>query len=86
MKDWREARGCEKPEEFDTTSSPTTVYQRRNIEKVIEKDMSGNEVVYYKYDERTMTHDEYSNLKSSDMRSVIEYIAFMTGVDLEGGI
>ena len=40
MKEWREVFGteAEQPEEFDTTASPTTVYQRRNIKKATKED------------------------------------------------
>ena len=43
MKEWREVFGteAEQPEEFDTTASPTTVYQRRNIKKVTKEDADG---------------------------------------------
>ena len=36
MKDWKKVQGSqvERPAEFDATSSPTTVYQRRNIAQV----------------------------------------------------
>ena len=43
MKEWREVFGteAEQPEEFDTTASPTTVYQRRNIKKATKEDADG---------------------------------------------
>ena len=46
MKEWREVFGteAEQPEEFDTTASPTTVYQRRNIKKATKEDADGKKI------------------------------------------
>lgn len=46
MKEWREVFGteAEQPEEFDTTASPTTVYQRRNIKKATKEDVDGKKI------------------------------------------
>lgn len=49
-----------KPEEIDTTSSPTTVYQRRNFKEVVRTDIDGNEEKYWEYEERKFTRAEYS--------------------------
>ena len=59
MKDWRKVHGSqpEKPAEFDTTSSPTTVYQRRNVQRITTEDGE-----LWEYEERTMTHEEYAVL------------------------
>ena len=82
MTDWKTVQGSqpEKPQEFDITSSKSTVYQRRNIKRTTTKD--GTEL--WEYDERTMSHDEYLVVKDLDLQSKIEYVAMMTDVDLEG--
>ena len=62
MKDWKKVHGsqAEQPPEFDTTSSPTTVYQRRNIQRVAIENRDGTKSELWEYDERTMSHDEYA--------------------------
>ena len=62
MKDWKKVHGSqvEQPPEFDTASSPTTVYQRRNIQRVIIENIDGTKSELWEYDERTMSHDEYA--------------------------
>ena len=62
MKDWKKVYGSqvERPSEFDTTSSPTTVYQRRNVKRVTIDNMGGTTSELWEYDERTMSHDEYA--------------------------
>lgn len=84
MTDWKKVQGSQssRPAEFDSTSSPTTVYQRRNIKMVIEE-KDGASLVHYEYEERTMSHEEYAKLKTDNMQSTIEYIAVMAGIDLE---
>ena len=80
-----------KPELIDTTSSKTSVYIRQNIVE-IEKtnEMSGEETVFYEYEEAKLTKAEYQEyLKELEIidiqkqRADIDYIALMTGVDLE---
>ena len=62
MKNWQRVQGSQvnKPSEFDTTSSPTTVYQRKNIQRIEIENMDGTKSELWEYDERTMTHEEYS--------------------------
>lgn len=80
-----------KPELIDTTSSKTTVYLRQNIVKNIKIDeMSGEETVFYEYDEAKLTKEEYQEyLKELEIidiqkqRADIDYIALMSGIDLE---
>ena len=62
MTDWQKAQSSTKPMEFDTISSPTTVYQRKNITEVTkenETDVEGMPSTVWEYDERTMSHEEY---------------------------
>ena len=80
-----------KPDLIDTTSSKTTVYIRKNIVENIKTDeMSGEEVVFYEYDEAKLTKEEYQEyLKELEIidiqkqRADIDYIALMFGIDLE---
>ena len=66
-----------KPELIDTTSSKTTVYIRKNIvENKKTDEMSGEETVFYEYDEAKLTKEEYQEylkeLNSSDTLQTIE--------------
>ena len=61
MTDWKKVTGTqpERPEEIDRTSSPSTVYLRKNIEQV-EKEVEGADgkiqtVTEWQYDEKEMT-------------------------------
>ena len=80
-----------KPELIDTTSSKVVVYLRQNIVENIKTDeMSGEETVFYEYDEAKLTKAEYQEyLKELEIvdiqkqRADIDYIALMSGIDLE---
>ena len=80
-----------KPDLVDTTSSKTTVYIRQNIvENKKTDEMSGEETVFYEYEEAKLTKEEYQEyLKELEIidiqqqRADIDYIALMSGVDLE---
>ena len=77
-----------KPELVDTTSSKTTVYLRQNIVENIKTDeMSGEETVFYEYEEAKLTKQEYQEyLKELEIidiqqqRADIDYIMLMTGI------
>lgn len=64
MTDWKTITGSqtEQPAEIDKTSSPTTVYLRKNIEQVEKEDTNGEKVTLWQYDEREMTTAEYENM------------------------
>lgn len=64
MKEWKTVFGTEpeKPEEFDTSLSPTTVYQRRNIKKVTKTESDGTKVQGWQREERELTLEEYGQL------------------------
>lgn len=48
------------PQLVDITSSPTTVYLRKNIKVVeVEDEMTGSNRTEYHYDEAAVTKDEY---------------------------
>ena len=80
-----------KPELVDTTSSKTTVYLRKNIiEKERVDEETGESTPYYEYDEEKLTKEEYQEyLKELEIvdiqkqRADIDYIALMSGIDLE---
>ena len=80
-----------KPDLIDTASSKTTVYVRQNIvENRRTDEMSGEETVFYEYEEAKLTKEEYQEyLKELEIidiqqqRADIDYIALMAGVDLE---
>ena len=80
-----------KPELIDTTSSKTTVYIRKNIieKERIDKE-TGDSTTYYEYVEAKLTKKEYQEyLKELEIidiqkqRADIDYIALMSGIDLE---
>ena len=80
-----------KPELIDTTSSKTTVYIRKNIiEKERMDEETGDSTTYYEYEEAKLTKAEYKEyLKELEIidiqkqRADIDYIALMSGIDLE---
>ena len=80
-----------KPDLIDATSSKVVVYLRQNIVENIKTDeMSGEETVFYEYEEAKLTKAEYQeylkDLEFIDIqkqRADIDYIAIMSGIDLE---
>lgn len=59
---WKKVTGCQpnKPDEVDTTSSPTTVYLRRNIrEAEIAEQMDGTPITGWEYEEAQLSLEEY---------------------------
>ena len=80
-----------KPDLVDTNSSKVVVYLRQNIVENKKIDgMSGEETVFYEYEEAKLTKQEYqeylkelSIIDIQQQRADIDYIALMTGVDLE---
>ena len=77
-----------KPDLVDTTSSKTVVYLRQNIVENIKTDkISGEETVFYEYEEAKLTKEEYQEyLKELEIidiqqqRADIDYIMLMTGI------
>ena len=76
------------PDLVDTTSSKVVVYLRQKIVENIKTDeMSGEETVFYEYDEAKLTKQEYQEyLKELEIidiqqqRADIDYIMLMTGI------
>ena len=77
-----------KPDLVDTTSSKVVVYLRQKIVENIKTDeMSGEETVFYEYDEAKLTKQEYQEyLKELEIidiqqqRADIDYIMLMMGI------
>ena len=60
MTNWYKAQSTEKPEEYDLKSSPTTVYQRKEIEQVAVEHTDGEGTsLIWEYMERQLTREEY---------------------------
>ena len=80
-----------KPDLVDTTSSKVVVYLRQNIvENKKTDEMSGKETVFYEYEEAKLTKEEYQKymkeleiIDIQKQRADIDYIALMSGIDLE---
>ena len=80
-----------KPDLVDATSSKTTVYIRQNIvENQRTDEISGETSTFYEYQEAKLTKEEYQEyLKELEIidiqkqRADIDYIAIMSGIDLE---
>ena len=79
-----------KPDLVDTTSSKVVVYLRQNIVQNIKTDeMSGEETVFYEYEEAKLTKEEYEEYKKQldiidieKQRADIDFLALLTGADL----
>lgn len=72
------------PQLADTTSSKTTVYLRKNVEEKQRTDeMTDDIYTYYEYDEAKIPKAQYEKHLQEQARADIDYIALMTGVDLE---
>ena len=77
-----------KPDLIDTTSSKVVVYLRQNIvENKKTDEISGEETVFYEYEEAKLTTAEYQEyLKELEIidiqqqRADIDYIMLMTGI------
>ncbi len=82
---YKKSESAIRPETIDAMSSKTTVYLRRNITEV-ETEYG----IMYEYDEAKLTKEEYEKYLDEiavadirQQRADIDYIALMTGVDLE---
>ena len=75
MTEWVVVRSSEEPSEFDLVSSPTTVYQHRNIHTVEEHDeMSDITVTMFEHEERKMSRSEYMDVYAEPMKASISNI------------
>lgn len=88
---YKKSQSSNKPDLIDTTSSKKYVYLRQNVVEVNSIDeQSGEDRSYFEYDEAKLTKSEYeeylkelSILDIQQQRADIDYIALMTGIDLE---
>lgn len=88
---YKKSQSLIKPDLIDTTSSKKYVYLRQNVVEVNSTDeQSGEDRSYFEYDEAKLTKGEYeeylkelSILDIQQQRADIDYIALMTGIDLE---
>ena len=68
----------EYPQLVDITSSPTTVYLRKNVQEVKVEDVeTGNTHTEYRYDEAVISKDEYIDMLHAQISDVEEVIADM---------
>ena len=82
------------PENLDTTSSKSVVYIRKNIQAVEKQNESNGEFyTVYEYDEAKVSKEFYAQHKDeiqmefiNKQRADIDYIALMSGIDLEAGV
>lgn len=87
---YKKSQSNVRPDLVDDYSSKTTVYIRRNIiEKSVEDKIREESRTVYEYDEAKLTKEEYeqylkeiSLLDIEQQRADIDYLAFMTGIDL----
>ena len=65
MTEWQIVYGGQTstPAEFDTASSKFYVYQRRNIRRVTE-----NNISFWQYEERKLTREEYLKLQVDQLQ------------------
>ena len=80
---WIKSESTIRPQEIDTLSSPTTVYLRKNIQEIEKKDFNEQKTIIYEYDEAALTITEYQIYLIEKQNSEIDYIAIMSGIDLE---
>ena len=73
MTDWKKVQGSqpERPAEVDTTSSASTVYQRRNVERITVENGDGTTTELWQYDEREMTREEYFILSAQKAQATM---------------
>ena len=79
---WYDTESAVMPEIVDETSSPSTVYLRKDITEVTKEDET-----FYQYKEAKLTPIEYrqylANAAIEKNESDIFYIAMMSDIDLE---
>ena len=72
------------PEEIDITSSPTTVYLRKNIHTEERQDIETETTrTVYVYDEAKVARQDYDNYMQGKTQADIEYLYMMEGYDYE---
>lgn len=87
---WYNSESSIRPDEVDTTSSKTSVFLRRNIKETVRTDeQTGNETVFYEYEEAILTKEEYEEylkglalIDFEQQRADIDYLAIMMDIEL----
>lgn len=86
---YRKSESSVYPELIDTTSSKKCVYLRQNVVEKQTEDMNGEIYTTYEYEEAKLTKEEYeqylkelSVLDIQQQRADIDYILFMTGLEV----
>lgn len=67
MTKWKTVQGSmiEEPKVLDLTISPTTVYERRNINRIVLKDHENKDVELWEYEERQMSIQEFEEMSNA---------------------
>lgn len=79
---YRHAESDTCPDEIDKSSSPTTVYVRKNITRVEKENEDGSTHTAYEYDEAKLSRSDYAIYLAENNEAMVDYIAMMEGVDL----
>lgn len=80
--DYYQSESDTMPEDIDTTSSPTTVYFRKNIHTEERTDTETGETrTVFVYDEANVPRCDYDSYMQGKTQADIEYLYMMTGVD-----
>ncbi len=69
MTDWYKNVASAIQPELDASSSADTVYQRKNFVRLPDDFIGGKAIPFWQFDERTMSHDEYAQLRISELES-----------------
>lgn len=75
---WRKVESTIMPKELDHTSSPTTVYMRKNI-TLVERDGQ----IFYEYDEAKLSNFDYQTYNDEKAAADTAYLAMMLDIDLD---
>lgn len=80
MTDWKEVRDSrtEEPAGLDTTSSATTVYERRNIRRESREETIGEDartVTEWVYEQREYTREEYAGIESPSVKMIMQALS-----------
>lgn len=92
MTDWKEVHDsrAEQPAVLDTSSSPTTVYERRNVRQETREVTMGEEtqeVTEWVYEQRELSAAEYAEMTSPATKAIMQAISdvelkvAMTGIE-----
>ena len=80
MTDWKEVHDsrAEQPAVLDTSSSPSTVYERRNIRQETKEVTMGEEtqeVTEWVYEQREISAAEYAEMTSPATKAIMQAIS-----------